>query len=138
MVDLLREQAEPLVSLIAEESGKGVGHVLFSPASLHEHPDLNIMGLAPMAVLPDHQCKGAGFMLVQQGLEQCRKLGVEAVIVLGHPDYYPRFGFRPASYYGIDSDYEVPDEAFMVLELLPGALYGKSGRAEFHPVFKQL
>ena len=135
---LLNEQARPLVSLLAEEEDECVGHILFSPASLHGHPDLNIMGLAPMSVLPGYQGQGIGSALVREGLDQCRKQGVDAVIVLGHPDYYPRFGFRPAARYGIESEYEVPDEAFMVLELQPGVLQGRSGRVEYHPAFKQL
>ena len=138
LVALLNEQARPLVSLLSEEGGDCVGHILFSPANLSGHPDLNIMGLAPMAVLPEYQGQGIGSALVREGLEQCRQLGADAVVVLGHPDYYPRFGFRPAAYYGIDSDYEVPEEAFMILELQPGVLQGCSGRVHYHPAFGQL
>ena len=138
LVGLLREQARPLIGLLAEEGVEGVGHILFSPASLPGYPDMNIMGLAPMAVLPDYQGQGVGSALVREGLQQCRDSGVDAVIVLGYPDYYTRFGFRPAAHYGIDSEYEVPEEAFMILELHPGALQGCAGRVEYHPAFKQL
>jgi len=136
LVNSLRELARPLVSLLAEISGAVVGHIMFSPASLEEQPDLPVMGLAPMAVLPSHQSTGIGSKLVVIGLEHCRQLGIKAVIVLGHPDYYPRFGFQPASRFGIESDYEVPDEVFMAMELEAGALNGVNGRVSYHEAFK--
>ena len=135
LVDLLREQASPLISLVAEDAGSIVGHILFSPATLVAHTDLEIMGLAPMAVLPARQRQGIGSALARAGLDACRHIGSGAVIVLGHPDYYPRFGFLPASRFGIGCEYDVPDEAFMALELLPGALAGKSGTIRYHPAF---
>ena len=87
------------------------------------------MGLAPMAVLSQHQNKGIGSELVKSGLESCRTLGYDAVVVLGHPHYYPRFGFEPSVKYGIKSEYDVPDDAFMILELIPGCLNNQIGRA---------
>jgi len=117
LVDVLREQAQPVLSLVAEKNGNVVGHIMFSPVSLSENPDLKVMGLAPMAVAPEHQRKGIGSALVRAGLEQCRQLGFVAVVVLGHPEYYPRFGFSPSSRFGIDSEYEVPEEVFMAVEL---------------------
>ena len=96
------------------------------------------MGLAPMAVLPEHQNKGIGSALVRAGLEQCRNLGFAAVIVLGHPEFYPRFGFKPACRFNIDSQYGVPQEVFMVIELEPSALSGVTGRAEYHEAFNSL
>lgn len=135
LVDLLRDQAQPLISLIAEEEGAVVGHILFSPVRLAGHPVLRIMGLAPMAVAPSHQRRGIGSALVRAGLEQCRQLGVDAVFVLGHPDYYPRFGFSPAAARGIRSEYDVPDEVFMALELKVGSLGGKSGTVTYHEAF---
>jgi putative acetyltransferase len=137
LVDTLRRRADPLVSLVAVEEGEIVGHILFSPVSLSGHPELKIMGLAPMSVLPGCQRKGTGSELVRGGLERCIQMGFEAVVVLGHPGYYPRFGFRSASEFGIDSDYEVPDDAFMALELSPGALSGKTGTARYHPAFRE-
>ncbi|MCZ6829600.1 MAG: N-acetyltransferase, partial [Gammaproteobacteria bacterium] len=132
LVDTLREQARPLVSLVSEHNGELVGHILFSPVSLSGHPDCRMMGLAPMAVTPGHQNKGIGSALVRAGLDQCRKLGFTAVVVLGHPQYYPRFGFSPSSEFNIDSEYEVPDEVFMAMELQVGSLRGKTGRVKYH------
>ncbi|MCF6284384.1 MAG: N-acetyltransferase [Candidatus Hydrogenedentes bacterium] len=135
LVDALREQAKPIISLVAEKNGAVVGHILFSPVSLSEHPALMVMGLAPMAVLPAHQRKGIGSALVRAGLQRCRRLGFAAVVVLGHPEYYPRFGFSPASKFGIDSEYDVPDDVFMILELHPDTLDGKHGIIKYHSAF---
>jgi putative acetyltransferase len=134
LVDLLRTQASPLISLVAEADGIA-GHILLSPVTLLGHPDLNIMGLAPMAVLPAAQRQGIGSALVRAGLDACRSLGAGAVIVLGHAEYYPRFGFVRAARYGIRSEYDVADEGFMVAELTPGYLTGASGTVRYHPVF---
>lgn len=96
------------------------------------------MGLAPMAVRPGHQGKGIGSALVRAGLQACTDLGANAVIVLGHPEYYPRFGFLPSSRFRLDSEYDVPDEVFLALELEPGALSALSGRVLYHEAFKSL
>lgn len=135
LVDALRQQAELLVSLVAEEDGEVIGHVIFSPASLSGNSDLSLMGLGPMAVLPAHERRGVGTALVRAGLDQCRQLGVSAVVVIGHPEYYPRFGFSPASRFGLCSDFDVPDEVFMALELRPEALQGRNGQVRYHPLF---
>lgn len=135
LVDALRDQAQPVISLVAEDDGDVVGHIMFSPVSLAGHPNLKVMGLAPMAVVPDHQKKGIGSELVLAGLEQCKQLGFSAVVVLGHPAYYPRFGFSPSSRFGIDSEYEVPEEVFMAMELEQGTLSGRTGRVKFHAAF---
>src|SRR6185503_109729 len=90
LVDALREHARPIASLVAEDDGAIVGHIMFSPVTLAGHPELRIMGLAPMAVVPEHQREGIGSALVRAGLEECRKLGFGAAVVLGHPAYYPR------------------------------------------------
>lgn len=135
LVDALREQAEPVVSLVAEDNGVIVGHIMFSPVSLSGHPGLKMMGLAPVAVSPEHQRKSIGSALVRMGLEQCKQLGFVAVVVLGHPEFYPRFGFSPSTRFGIDSEYEVPDEVFMTKELQPAALDGKTGTVKYHAVF---
>ncbi len=135
LVDALREQAEPVVSLVAEDNGAIVGHIMFSPVSLSGHPGLKMMGLAPMAVAPEHQRQGIGSALVRAGLEQCRQLGFIAVVVLGHPEYYPRFGFSPSTRFGIGSEYEVPEEVFMATELQPAALSGKAGTVKYHAAF---
>jgi len=138
LVNSLRNQASPIVSLLAEIDGQIVGHILFSPVSLSGYSNLAMMGLAPMAVAPDQQRKGIGSALVHAGLEQCCNLKTAAVVVLGHPEYYPRFGFLPSSKLNMDSQYDVPEEVFMLLELEPGALKGKTGRIEYHSAFGAL
>ncbi len=138
LVNALREQALPVASLVAEDNGTVVGHIMFSPVSLSGHPGLKVMGLAPMAVAPEHQRKGIGSALVRAGLEQCKQLGVVAVVVLGHPEYYPRFGFSPASRFGIDCEYEVPAEVFMAMELQREALSEKAGRVKYHAAFSNV
>jgi putative acetyltransferase len=135
LVDALRGQVEPIVSLVAEEDGTIVGHIQFTPVTLVGHPQLKVMGLAPMAVVPARQRKRIGSALIRQGLEGCRRLGVSAVVVLGHAGYYPRFGFVPASRFGIGCEYDVPDDVFMILELVEGILQGKPGTIRYHPAF---
>jgi putative acetyltransferase len=135
LVDALRQQAEPIVSLVAEDGEGIVGHILFSPVALITHPELRIIGLAPMAVVPARQRQGIGSALVHEGLGQCRALGFGVVIVLGHAEYYPRFGFMPASHFGLGCEYDVPDDVFMVLELEQDALKGKTGTIRYHPAF---
>ena len=138
LVDALRKQARPVLSLVAEDNKTVVGHIMLSPVSLSGHPGLLIMGLAPMAVAPAHQNKGIGSALVRTGLERCKELGFGAVVVLGHPGYYPRFGFLPSTRFGIGCDYDAPEEAFMVVELQPGYLRGKTGTINYHAAFKNL
>jgi putative acetyltransferase len=111
---------------------------MFSPVSLSGHPGLKIMGLAPMVVAPEHQRKGIGSALVRAGLEQCKQLGFGVVVVLGHSGYYLRFGFSPSARFGIKSEYEAPEEAFMVLELLPGYLCGVSDTIKYHAAFNNI
>lgn len=135
LVEALRNADVELISLVAEENGEVIGHILFSPVILG---DLRIMGLAPMAVLPDRQNKGVGTKLVKSGLQDCEKAGYEAVVVLGHAGYYPRFGFVPSVNFGIKSEYDVPPEVFMVKELREGALKGAAGTVKYHPAFNQV
>jgi len=97
-----------------------------------------VMGLAPMAVAPERQRKGIGFALVRAGLEKCKKLGCGAVVVLGHPEYYPRFGFSPSECFGISCEYDVPKGVFLIIELKPGFLDGASGKLEYHSAFSSV
>jgi len=90
---------------------------MFSPVPMVGRPEFRLMGLAPMAVSPPYRNKGAGCALVRTGLHRCAQLGFGAVVVLGHPAYYPRFGFQPADRFGICCEYEAPADAFMTLEL---------------------
>ena len=137
LVDELRGQARPVVSLVAQENDAVVGHIMFTPVSLLNFPEL-IMGLAPMAVVPERQGAGIGSALVRAGLDGCKELGAAAAVVLGHPQYYPRFGFSPAARFGIASEYDVPPEAFMAVELRRDALRGASGTARYHPAFNSV
>ena len=138
LVDNLRNQAAPVVSLVAVDEEDIVGHIMFSPVSLAGCADINMMGLAPMAVTPEHQGKGIGSALVKEGLERCRQLGMVAVAVLGHAEYYPRFGFEPSSRFDITSEYDVPEDVFMLLELRPYALTEKAGTVKYHAAFNNI
>lgn len=135
LVDVLRQAASPIVSLVAEDAGSLVGHILFSPVTLSGHPDVRIMGLAPMAVTPARQKQGIGSALVRAGLAECQHFHFAAVVVLGHAAYYPRFGFLPASRFGIACEYDVADDVFMALELEPHALNAKTGTIRYHAAF---
>ncbi len=130
IVRLLRKTARfiPELSLVADWEGRVIGHILFYPIEIRGgNPPRETLALAPMAVLPEHQRRGVGSRMVWDGLEAARRLGYGSVIVLGHPAYYPRFGFRPASIWGIRPPFEAPDEAFMALELAEGGLSGSAG-----------
>ena len=132
LVELLRAQAAPIVSLVAEDAGSIVGHILFSPATLLADPSVKVMGLAPMA---SRSAPRPGSVRAVSRPRCLQAVGFSAVIVLGHAEYYPRFGFQPASRFGISCEYDVPDDVFMALELQPGSLTGKSGTVRYHPAF---
>ena len=139
-IDQLRDRGQLTLSLVAAIAAQGeradrvVGHLLFTPIEIttsdRSWPGL---GLAPLAVLPEFQRQGIGSALMIEGLAQCRALGHERVIVLGHPDYYPRFGFERASLHNVRFEFEAPDEACLILALQPGALDGVSGVAKYQP-----
>jgi putative acetyltransferase len=136
LVDALRTSGKATLSLVALEDGHIVGHILFSPVTIDAADRMfPAVGLAPMAVLPERQRHGIGSQLVKAGLLECRNVGYECVVVLGHPTYYPRFGFVPASRYGLKSEYEVPDEAFMVWAWHTEVLRGRGGVARYQPEF---
>jgi putative acetyltransferase len=136
LVDALRRQRAAIVSLVADEGGRVVGHILFSPVTLNDG-DVGILGLAPMAVSPERQRQGIGSELVRAGLDTSRQRGAAAVVVVGHPAFYPRFGFIPASRFGLRCEYDVPDDVFMALELRPGSLR-TGGSIRYHPAFAAL
>ena len=138
LVDALRAGGHAPVSLVAEVEGQVVGHIMFS--------DLNILtgsgtvpalALAPMAVLPDFRRQGIGSMLVRRGLEVCKEQGHRIVVVLGHPDFYPRFGFLAKLAESLESPYG-GGPSHMAAELVPGALDGVAGRLAYSPPFSQL
>jgi putative acetyltransferase len=99
---------------------------------------MKALSLAPMAVLPEFQNSGIGSQLVRTGLERCRELGHTIVVVIGHPEYYPRFGFVPARKEGLDLPFPVPDEAFMVCKLAPDALERIKGMVKYPPEFEDV
>jgi putative acetyltransferase len=139
LVDTLRSANAMLLSLVAEVDGQIVGHILFSSVDIERKTGHDrAVGLAPMAVLPDAQRRGLGKALVQSGLEKIRVAGHGAIVVLGHPSYYPRFGFKPASEFGLR--WEVPghDNAFFAIELRPSFLGVRPGTVRYRPEFMQL
>jgi putative acetyltransferase len=137
LVDRLRAKKGILFSLVAVHENRLVGHALFSPVLIQGENGVVIVvaGLGPIAVLPDTQDQGIGGALIKKGIDLCREVRYRAVIVLGHPSYYPRFGFQAAAQFGINCAYDVPDDAFMVLPLEKSALEGISGVAYYHPEF---
>lgn len=139
LVDQLRGVASTF-SFVAVEFEQIVGHIFFSPVEIEGEgaDDLLVLGLAPVAVLPTYQRQGIGSLLIQHGLEECARFGCKAIVVLGSPEYYPRFGFIPAREKGLRCEYTVPDEAFMVLELESGALDGWVGTVKYRSEFNKL
>ena len=139
LVDALRRRGAVTLSLVAEIDGEVVGHILFSPATIvSDGEQVPAVALAPMAVMPTHQRRGVGSRLVDEGLRLLSEAGHGIVVVLGHANYYPRFGFRTASELGIGCSYDVPDEVFMVRLLRENAWSDRTGtvryRAEFDSV----
>ncbi|QDU40913.1 hypothetical protein Mal4_52760 [Maioricimonas rarisocia] len=136
LVEALHEGDHVATSLVAEVDGNVVGHILFSHLTIvTDHRRLPALSLAPMAVLPAHQKQGIGSRLVSEGLAACRDAGHQIVTVLGHPTYYPRFGFSPGLAAPLSSPFGV-GEAWMAIELTPGALEGVSGSVEFAAPFR--
>lgn len=139
IVDKLRQSCPDGLSLVAEKDNHMVGHILFSPVVVENtRQRVEGMGLAPMAVLTDRQRQGIGSSLVRRGLDILRERSCPFIIVLGHPDFYPRFGFEIASKHGLSSQWEgVPDEAFMVLILDDNIMEGVSGIARYRDEFNE-
>ena len=133
LVEALRGSAGSL-SLVATIDERVVGHILFTPVTVEANEQPRIAGLGPMSVLPGLQRRGIGSQLVTAGLEACRRHGYSAVVLVGHPDYYPRFGFVPADTRGLACEFTVPREAFMVIEFEPGLLKD-GGLVRYRPEF---
>jgi putative acetyltransferase len=139
LVDLLRTNRKFRLSLVAEVEGQVVGHILFTGVTIEGAASgLSALGLAPLAVSTPFQRQGVGSALMRDSLQRCRDMGYEALVVLGHPEYYPKFGFLPASRYGLRCEYDVPDDTFMVLELRAGVLQGSGGLVRYQPEFGQV
>jgi putative acetyltransferase len=140
LVEALRGRTDPQISLVAERDAEGVvGHILFTPVEIDTPGRAShALGLAPMAVAPAAQRQGVGTALVFAGLDACRGIGASLVVVHGHPDYYPRFGFVPAWEYALYYKQPGPNPAFMVLALAPDALEGTSGEVHYHAAFDGL
>lgn len=141
LVENLRKRADfiPELSLVAVKDRRVLGHILFSPIVIQTDKGIfPALALAPMAVHPEFKNQRIGSELVRQGLERCRNLGHKLVIVVGHPTYYPRFGFTSGKVKGLEVPFSVPDETFMVLELAPGALNDISGILIYPPEFEEV
>ena len=134
LVERLRDDGEVVASLVAEVDNAVVGHILFSRLPIVASArEIAGAALAPVAVLPRFQRQGIGSMLIRCGLRHCAESGSEAVVVLGHPAYYPRFGFSAALARRLDAPFS--GAAFMALELVPGALAG-GGTVRYAAAFR--
>jgi len=138
LVDDLRQSDAfvPELSLVSELDNQLVGHILFTKIKI-VNGDLahESLALAPMAVSADFQKQGIGEQLIREGLKRAAELGFGSVIVLGHEHYYPKFGFEPASKWGIKASFDVPDEVFMAIEIIPNALKHISGTVQYPKEF---
>ena len=138
-MDALRARGQATLSLVAVEGDRVVGHILFSPVTIESAGESGgtaaALGLGPMAVLPTHQRQGIGSLLVRTGLRRAATRATDASWCWAIPEYYPRFGFKPASRRGVAWAHPAPDEAFMLLELRPGALGGRGGIVRYQPEF---
>ena len=139
LVNKLRENNAVTLSLVALERHRIIGHILISPVSVQsDDSSWEAVALGPMAVLPSHQMQGVGSALIQAAFDELKRTGQFVVIVLGHPEYYPRFGFKPSKPLGIRWEHEVPQEVFMVAELKEGALMDRTGIVRYHPAFNDV
>lgn len=137
LVGLLREQGLVRVSVVAIEEGEVIGHALFSAIQVvHDGEAVEALALAPVAVAPAHQRRGIGSALIREGLERCREAGHTACFVLGHKEYYPRFGFSNELAEPFECVYA--GEHFMALELVPGALEHLRGEVRYSSPFSEL
>lgn len=139
LVNNLRTSNAMILSLVAIKNNEIVGHIAFSPVTIEsDQATVNAVGLAPMAVSPEFQRSGIGSQLVEEGLNRIRTAEHDLVVVLGHPEYYPRFGFVPAKKYGIRWEQDAPEEAFMIKELREGALKEVRGTVKYRPEFNEV
>lgn len=138
LVDLLRSRGKAIISLVAEDRDEILGHISFSPVSIDPPAhDWQVLGLAPIGVIPERQRQGIGKALVIAGLERCQELKIQLVVVLGDPAYYTKFGFKRALDFGLRNEYQA-DEHFMVLEFAPGIIGNFSGLVKYAPEFNEI
>ncbi|MEK4743493.1 MULTISPECIES: GNAT family N-acetyltransferase [unclassified Bacillus (in: firmicutes)] len=127
----------PELSIVAVDE-EIVGHIMLSKITIEQDgATVDSLALAPVSVAPSHQKKGIGGKLIVATLEKAKELGYESVVVLGHPEYYPKFGFKKASDWNIKAPFEVPDEVFMVMELRENALQGVEGIVQYSSAFAE-
>ena len=139
LVDTLRTNGGVWLSLVATFNDRVVGHILYSPVTVGSGAEKVIgVGLGPMAVFPEYQRQGIGGRLIETGNQKIREAGHSFIVVLGHPEYYPRFGFKPAGGYGIKCEWDVPDNVFMVMVLDPSKMKGVSGLAKYRDEFSRV
>jgi len=141
LVDALRKNGDfnPALSLVAVFDDRIIGHILFPDITIEsENESFPAVALAPLVVHPDFQCRGIGLGLIEEGFETCRAHGHNIVVVVGHPGYYPRFGFSPARSCGICAPFDVADDVFMVHALTPGALAGVHGIVRYPKAFESV
>jgi len=139
LVDALRANGGISLSLVATIDERLVGHILYSPVSIGcNDKETAGAGLGPMAVVPERQRKCIGAELIRAGNEKLKRLGCPFIVVLGHPEYYPRYGFRPAGAHAIRCRWNVPDDVFMILFLDESGMKGVAGLAKYRPEFAKL
>ncbi len=139
LVDKLRANGRFALSLVAVQGGAVIGHVLLTDVTVAGNGLVpRGAGLAPLAVRPTFQRRGIGSMLVRAAFERALRAGYGFVCLLGDPAYYRRFGLRPAATLGLASEFDAPPEAFLALELAPGALGGVSGTVRYLPEFAEI
>lgn len=127
----------PELSIVAEIDNRIVGHIFFSKIKIIGDSDYESLALAPMAVIPEFQKRGIGSELIKKGIDKAKELGFDSIIVLGHKEYYPKFGFQRASKWNIKCPFEVPDDVFMAIELTEKAFEGAAGTVEYPDEFNE-
>lgn len=139
LVQAIRESEYfiPELSLVAlSDTDEVIGHILFSVVFIDTGKGLEpTLALAPMAVKPSYQNQGIGSALVKEGLRRSEQMGYEHVVVLGHPNFYPKFGFVPSNTKGIEPPFPVPPEVFMAMELKEDSLKELQGKVKYPPAF---
>lgn len=139
LADALRDDGALAVSLTAVQGGAIIGYIGFSRIRITgQGGTTTALALAPVAVHPEHQRKGIGAELIRTGLNRAREVGFDVVVVVGHADYYPRFGFKSARSHGVHCPFDVPDSAWMLVELAPGSVSRHAGMVDYHAAFSKV